>query len=217
VRPLRKLLQHSPFYSSYKSFFHYPDYLYWKLRPHPKRSPHLVKQRALLEYAKRFHLRILVETGTYYGEMVAALKNRFDRIESVECDPRLAQMATRKFAGHSHIHILEGESQELIPRILQSITAPALFWLDAGYYTWDGLLRNKQRLSMELHAILSTPHAHIVLIDDASTLKFRAPDAPEPANVAELQANLAAAFPAHHVEIQHDIVRITPRPLTPPL
>jgi hypothetical protein len=213
VKALRKLLQRSPFYSSYKAFFHYPDYWYWKLRPHPKRSPHLVKQRALAEYAQRFRLRILVETGTYYGEMVAALKNRFDRIESVECDPRLAEMAARKFVGRSHIHIFEGESQELIPQILRSITADALFWLDAGYYTWDGLLRNKQRLSMELHAILGTPLRHVVLIDDASTLKFRTPEAPEPQNLAELQENLKKAFPRHQVEILHDIVRITPRPL----
>ena len=39
----------------------------------------------------------LIETGTYYGEMVAALKNDFARIYSVECDHELAQSAARKF------------------------------------------------------------------------------------------------------------------------
>ena len=211
MKSLRKILRRTPFYSSYKSLFHYPDYWYWMLRPPPKRSPHLLKQKTLLAYAKKYNLRVLVETGTYYGEMVAALKNRFDRIDSVECDSHLARMNARKFASRPHIHILQGESQALIPQILKTITAPALFWLDAGYYTWDGLLRNKQRLAMELRDILSAPLPHVVLIDDASTLKFRAPDAPEPSNVAELQANLASAFPDRLVEIQHDIVRITPR------
>ena len=87
MKSFRKFLRRMPFYSAYKSLFHYPDYWYWRLRPHPKRSPHLVKQRALLEYAERYGLRTLVETGTYYGEMVAALRNKFDRVDSVESFP----------------------------------------------------------------------------------------------------------------------------------
>jgi hypothetical protein len=212
MKSFRKFLRRMPFYSAYKSLFHYPDYWYWKLRPGPKRSPHLLKQRALLEYAKRCNLRLLVETGTYYGEMVAALKNHFDRIDSVESLPDLARAATRKFKSSPHVHIWEGESQNVIPQILESLTAPTLFWLDAGYYTWDGLLRNKQRLAMELQAILGAKVTdHVVLIDDAGTLKFRLGEEPEPANVAQLEANLSAAFPNRRVEILNDIVRITPR------
>jgi len=199
-----------PFYSAYKSLFHHPDYWYWKLRPPPKRSPHLVKQRALLEYARQFGLRTLIETGTYYGEMVAALQSRFDRVDSVESLPELARAAAGKFKRFPHVRIFEGESQLVIPEILESLSAPALFWLDAGYYTWDGLHRNKQRLALELETILGGPiRGHVVLIDDASTLKFRLGDSPEPSNTRELQANLSAAFPARCIEIRDDIVRIT--------
>jgi hypothetical protein len=219
MKAFRKFLRRMPFYSAYKSLFHYPDYWYWRLRPHPKRSPHLVKQRALLEYANKYSLRTLVETGTYYGEMVAALKNQFDSVVSVESLPELARAAARKFKPYPNVRIYDGESQNVIPEILASLTAPALFWLDAGYYTWDGLDRNKQRLAMELEAILGEgttgperlARGHIVLIDDASTLKFRTGSNPEPRDIAELEANLAAAFPARHIEIRNDIVRITPR------
>jgi len=212
MKSFRKFMRRMPFYSAYKSLFHYPDYWYWRLRPHPKRSPHLVKQRALLEYAERYGLRTLVETGTYYGEMVAALRNKFDRVDSVESVPDLARAATRKFEPYANVRIFEGESQNVIPEILQSLIAPALFWLDAGYYTWDGLDRNKQRLAMELEAILSqSASGHVVLIDDAGTLKFRIGENPEPSNVGELQKNLSTAFPARHVEIRNDIVRITPK------
>lgn len=213
MKSFRKFLRRMPFYSAYKSLFHYPDYWYWRARSHPKRSPHLVKQRALLEYANKYNLRILVETGTYYGEMVAAMRRSFDRVDSVESVPELARAAGRKFKRFPNVHIFEGESQEVIPEILASLTAPALFWLDAGYYTWDGLDRNKQRLATELEAILSHRiRGHVVLVDDASTLKFRAGDNPEPSNTAELLTNLTAAFPDRRVEILDDIVRITPQP-----
>jgi hypothetical protein len=212
MKSYRRFLRRLPFYGAIKSISHYPDYWYWKLRIHPGRTPHLMKQRALREYAKKYGLRVLIETGTYYGEMVAALKNRFDRIFSVECEPELARRAARKFASESKIQILEGESQQALPELLQSLTEAALFWLDAGYYTWDGLQRNKQRLPMELGAILGHKlKGHVVLIDDASTLKFCADDRPEPTNITELQSRLAAAFPDRLVEIRYDIVRITPR------
>jgi hypothetical protein len=213
MKSFRKFLRRMPFYSAYKSLFHYPDYWYWRLRPHPKRSPHLVKQRALLEYARKYGLRTLVETGTYYGEMVAALKTSFDRVDSVESVPELARAAARKFKSHPHVRIFEGESQNVIPQILASLTEPALFWLDAGYYTWDGLDRDKQRLAMELEAILNDRIlSHVVLIDDASTLKFRVGNNPEPSNIRERQENLSGAFPTRQVDIRNDIVRITPRP-----
>jgi hypothetical protein len=208
----RKFMQRMPFYSAYKSLFHYPDYWYWKLRPQPKRSPHLVKQRALLEYARRYSLRTLVETGTYYGVMVEALRGKFDRVDSIESLPELARAAALKFQRYPHVRILEAESQIAIPQILQTLTAPAIFWLDAGYYTWDGLHRNKQRLAMELQAILGDRIAdHVVLIDDASTLKFRVGDNPEPENIRELKENLSSVYPARRVDIVNDIVRITPR------
>ena len=212
MKSFRKFLQRMPFYSAYKSFSHYPDYWYWRMRPHPTRSPHLVKQRALIEYAGKYGLRILVETGTYYGEMVAAVQRHFDRVDTIESVPELARAAAGKFKRFRHVHILEAKAKRSYPEMLATLTAPALFWLDAGYYSWDGLYRNKQRLAIELAAILGNSiRGHVVLIDDARTLKFRIGDNPEPSNIAELQENLSTAFPDRRVEIQKDIVRITPR------
>jgi hypothetical protein len=71
MKAFRKFLQRTPFYGAYKALGHYPDYWYWQLRGRPIRSPHLLKQRTVRQYADRYGLRVLVETGTYYGEMVA--------------------------------------------------------------------------------------------------------------------------------------------------
>ena len=205
MKAFRKLLQRTPLYGLYKALGHYPDYWYWKLRGEPVRSPHLLKQRIVGEYAQKYDLHILVETGTYYGEMVAAMKDRFSRIYSVEYDHQLAQRAIKKFSRYSHIRILEGDSQQVIPELLQSLTAPALFWLDAGYYGWAGLQGNKQRLTTELEAILRHPVQHVILMDDARGLNGQN-GAP---TVAELKQRIESEFPGRLVEVEYDILRIT--------
>src|SRR5260370_35432736 len=124
------------------------------MRGEPERSPHLLKQRTVRDYAARYSLRILVETGTYYGEMGQAMGKRFDAIYSVEYDPQLARRATAKFQRWPHIHILEGDSQVKIPELLQTLRQPALFWLDAGYYGWTRFPGDKQRLTTQLESIL---------------------------------------------------------------
>ena len=134
LRSFRRLLQRTPLYGAYKVLGHYPDYWYWLLRGRPLRSPHLLKQRVVREYGEKFGLKTLVETGTYYGEMVAAMKRRFDRIYSIEYAPALAERAARKFAAHENIRIFCGDSRVVMPEVLKLLKAPALFWLDAGYY-----------------------------------------------------------------------------------
>jgi hypothetical protein len=208
MKAFRRMLQRTPFYGVYKSLGHYPDYWYWKLRGEPIRSPHLLKQRTVRDYAQRYGLRVLVETGTYYGEMVQAMKGRFTEILSVEFDPALAQRAKAKFARWPHIHILEGDSQKVVPELLQSLKEPTLFWLDAGYYGWAGLLGNEQRLTSELDAILRSPISkHVILMDDARGLNGQngSPTVPE------LKQRIETEFPGRGFEVKYDILRITPR------
>jgi hypothetical protein len=63
----------------------------WERNGRPMPPPHLVKQGVLLEYAKRYSLRTLVETGTQYGAMVHAMKPHFDSIISIELSPELSR------------------------------------------------------------------------------------------------------------------------------
>lgn len=207
MAPFRKLLRNLPFYGAYKALGHYPDYWYWKLRGQPARSPHLLKQRAVREYARRYGLRTLIETGTYYGEMVAAVRTDFDRIYSMEFDSELARRAARRFANDPRVHILEGDSEKVLPELLKSISEPALFWLDAGYWGWINLARDPGRLSAEVEAALSHPaEGHVVLMDDARMLDGRN-GAP---TFKQLRARIGARFPGLRIEVLHDVVRITP-------
>jgi len=213
LKAFRKLLQRTPLYGVYKTLGHYPDYWYWQLRGKPVRSPHLLKQHTVREYAERYGLRVLVETGTYYGEMVAAMRDHFAAIYSVEYDPQLAQRAIRKFARWPHIHILQGDSQQAIPELLKTIHEPALFWLDAGYYGWAGLQGDKQRLTTELEAILRDPgKQHVALMDDARGLNGQN----GALTVAQVKQRIESEFPGRKVEVKYDILRITPSSTTDP-
>jgi hypothetical protein len=202
-------LQRTPFYGAYKAIGHYPDYWYWILRGRPARSPHLLKQKVVREYGEKFGLKTLVETGTYYGEMVSAMKKRFERIYSIEYVPELAERAARKFAGDEHVRIFCGDSRVVMPEVLGLLTGPALFWLDAGYYGWVGIRTksNEQRLSAELEMILSHPFPHIVLLDDARGLTGR-DGIP---SVGDVVAYVESTFLRRSVEVKHDIMRITLR------
>jgi len=140
--------------------------------------------------------------------MVAAMKHHFDEIHSVEYDSRLAQRAQKKFARWRHIHILEGDSQLVVPQLLERLRRPALFWLDAGYYGWAGLVGDKQRLTTELESILGhSIQRHVILMDDARGLNGQN-GAP---TVEQLTRRIAAQFPGRHIEVRHDILRITPK------
>jgi hypothetical protein len=204
---IRKLVGDTPLYSALKTLGHYPDYWYWLLRGKPARSPHLVKQRTVLEYSRKYHLRTVIESGTYYGEMVAAMRPHFDRIISIEQNAALAARAQMKFARYPHITILEGDSQKVLPNAISRISEPALFWLDAGYYGWAGAQGDQRRLGVELDAILRHPaKGHVILMDDASGLNGLN-GAP---TIYDVRAQIESEFPGRKTEVALDILRITP-------
>ena len=193
-------------YSKWKPLGHRFDYLWWVVRGKPVRSPHLLKQMTVAEYGRRYGLRTLVETGTYYGEMVAPMRKHFDRIYSIELEPQLAEISRQRFGGDPSITVLEGDSQVLVPKVVAELKAPAVFWLDAGYYGWPELATDKSRLTVEFEAILRHPvPGHVILMDDARGLNGQN----GALTVEELTAYIAREFPERQVAVKHDILRIT--------
>jgi hypothetical protein len=203
VRAFRRLLKKTPLYSTYKSLGHYPDYWYWLLRGKPTRIPHIIKQRTVQEFGKLYKLRTLIETGTYYGEMVGGLKNDFARIVSIEFDPALAAAAKARFAHNRQIEILHGSSELMVQQVLQSLNEPALFWLDAGYFLWAGEHKTTDRLMTELDSIFRhrIPN-HVVLIDDVVSWSGR-DGTPE---VTELERNINRLYPERKITVESGLM-----------
>ena len=183
------------------------DYLWWVLRGKPARSPHLLKQMTVLATARTYQLDALVETGTYYGEMVAAMRKQFRSISTIEADARFYALAQSMFSKYPHIRLLHGDSAMWIPKLLNDIKTPCLFWLDGGYFIWDAKEGSNNRLMSEIDAILSHPvKQHVVLLDDARGLN----GTHGTPRIEDFIGAIHTRFPERTIEVKHDIIRIYP-------
>jgi len=127
------------------------------------------KQETIREYARRFGLRTLIETGTYMGDMVHAMKGHFDRIVSIELGADLYERARRRFARDDHIRIVHGDSSVVLAAVLSLLESPCLFWLDGHYsggVTARGLVETPVMLELA-HILDHQVAGHVILIDDS--------------------------------------------------
>jgi hypothetical protein len=200
-----KWFRDSIFFEPYKRMAFRGEYLWWRLRgsPGPK-VPHIIKQRTLAEFAQRFHLQVLVETGTNLGNMIKVQKDRFREIYSIELDKWLAARAKRKFAAFPRVHLYRGDSGEVLPTIIAQIKEPALFWIDAHWGAIDAPVKK------ELECIYRHPiREHVLLIDDARYFDGRG----DYYSIDELREQAALEYPGSLVEVKDDIIRIyKPKP-----
>jgi hypothetical protein len=143
----------------------------WLRAGRPVPAPPIVKQRILKDYQDRFALRTFVETGTFTGETVEALRGRSTQVVSIELAPDLYALARRRFASAPNVRLLHGDSTELLARALGDTTGPALVWLD-GHYAGSGTAGSGQSpLMHEVRTLLARPpRGDVILIDDARDL-----------------------------------------------
>jgi hypothetical protein len=177
----------------------------WRIRGCPLPPPHVVKQLAILRYQRSRRFSTFVETGTFTGEMVAAVRPHFHRIISIEMSPEIHQRAVRRFAGDRQVELLLGDSAVVLPRVLQQIGDPALFWLD-GHFMGGGTARADEDTPVrhELSALLSHPvRGHIILIDDARLFDGSAGYP----TIAELCSWIEHERPGSDVRVEDDIIR----------
>ncbi len=209
-RRLRRRLKRTCLYGWYRRYLLWKEYRVWRCGG-TSSTPHLVKQRVVREYARRSGVRVLVETGTYRGDMVAAMRHRFSHIYSIELDAALYADAQRRFARQRHVTILHGDSGAVLGSLLAEIAEPCLFWLD-GHYSEGVTARGEHNtpIRQELEAI--SRHAFlaqdVILIDDARCF-IGQDDYPR---LVEVQA-WAAARGLGICDVQDDIIRIHRRDL----
>jgi hypothetical protein len=185
------------------------DLTEWERKGKPIPPPHLVKQRALRDYSKRYGLRILVETGTYYGDMVEAMRADFDRIYSIELSKDLYERAVMVFKGVKNIELIHGDSGSELKKLLNKITQPALFWLD-GHYSAGVTARGAKDTPIyeELHHILnSNDIGHVIIIDDAHCFG----NDPAYPSIEELSKFIKSKRSNVDIVVQDDSIRITPK------
>jgi hypothetical protein len=180
----------------------------WEVSGRPVPPPGLFKARTIRKYARQHGLRCFVETGTYRGGMIAALKGEFDEIYSIELSEELHSVARKRFAGDRHIKLICGDSAEELPRLVERLACPALFWLDAHYSggeTANGIQGNP--IMKEIACVLKDCKAHVILVDD---MRLFGTDPAYPASEALTTKIAEMAGERVRLEIRDDVLRITP-------
>lgn len=203
-----------------KTVFYYPirnwknkrkqkkEFLAWECNGKPVPPPHIIKQRALKYYSEKFGLNILVETGTYYGDMIEALKNDFDQIYSIELSRELYEEAKWRFKDDTQIELIHGNSGIKLKDVLNKVNRPTLFWLD-GHYSSGVTARGDKDTPVyeELEHIFTSPgQGHVIIIDDARCFGTE----PGYPSIKELTTFIQSKNPAANIVIKDDSIRITP-------
>ena len=172
-KSLKVLLRKTFIFSLYINYKEYntgkEELRNWIRMGEPLPPAHLIKQRVLKFYAKQYQLSIFVETGTFTGRMVQAMKPYFNHLYSIELSSILYEKVKNRFKRSKKITLLQGDSSIMINEIVGQIKEPALFWLD-GHYSGEGTAKGLKDTPIleELSAILSSEFKHIIIIDDAN-------------------------------------------------
>lgn len=101
----------------------------FEFKPHPQHPDDAYKLVPRL--GVRYGLKTLVETGSHVGDMVAACLGQFDRIYSIELSDDYYAFCRGRFWGNPSVRIIRGDSSVELPRLLETLSGPCLFWIDA--------------------------------------------------------------------------------------
>lgn len=179
----------------------------WERNGKQSPPPHIIKQKTIIEYQRRFGIEILIETGTYLGEMVEAQKYNFKKIFSIELSKLLFAKATRRFRKFPHIKILYGDSSIELNSLVPLLEQPALFWLDGHYSAGITVMGQKEcPVEEELNVILKSHFSHVILIDDARMFTGTH-DYP---TISQIKSIINNAGKFYDVEIINDIIHLSP-------
>lgn len=119
-----------------------------------------------------------IETGSGHGDGIQrALDAGFAHVASIEAYDENFLICAKRFSGDKRVRLYRGLSVDVLPRLMQRLPGPCVFFLDAhpsaensyGFveaargeaaYFQDTIIRQ------ELALILADSHRHVILIDD---------------------------------------------------
>jgi hypothetical protein len=158
----------------------------------------------ILAETRRIKATVLVETGAYLGDTPWFFRNKLKHIYSIEVQPQLASLVTKRFRRWSNVTIVHGDSGSALDKILPRIKDVAVFWLD-GHFS-DGITGKGKKscpLLDELDSIfrLCTVR-YTILIDDFRLLGN------DPAYPSVQELISFATIHGHIVHWENDIIRL---------
>ncbi len=134
--------------------------------------PDRVKHKLIELAAMTAGARVVVETGTYWGDTTAYFAVRGYQVHSIELSLRLADLAEKRFGRLSNVHIYQGDSGEILSDVIGAIDEPICFWLD-GHYS-GGVTAGVSAdvpILREIEVVGQHPMRaqHVIVIDDMNS------------------------------------------------
>ena len=206
MRKLKEIIKDSAPYSLYQG---QRSVVKWIIKGRPVSPvPNAYKQKIVKKFAKKFNMETFVETGTHRGAMVWAVRNKFDKIYSIELDQSLFEKASQKFSKYKHVEIIHGDSGKEIIKVLNKINDPCLFWLD-GHFSEGITARGEKDTPIEeelSHIYSHNLKNHVILIDDARLFDGQN-DYPA---INKVKDACAKNLVNSQFEVENDLIRIFP-------
>lgn len=155
--------------------------------------------------------KVFVETGTYYGDTVAAIKDMYANVISIEVDETFYKKACARFADDKNVRIAHGDCAREMPAILATLQEPAVFWLDGHYSGGEtGKGEVEDPILISLNQIAAHPvRDHVIFVDDARTFDGRE-GRPDISDVFNCIKKIDSRY---IIRVQNDIIVATVTPL----
>lgn len=171
-------------------------------------APSILKRKTVAAYAKEYQCNILVETGTYLGEMVEYQAKNFRRIFSIEIADIFYDFSSKRLRKYENISIIKGDSSVELGKVCEKISPDdrVLFWLD-GHYSGGQTGKGEKECPIyeELTNIFNIrADKDVILIDDARCFNGQG-DYPA---LPELSAFIKKRRPNANIEIKDDMIRV---------
>jgi len=139
----------------------------------------------LPQLLREYQFFTFIETGTGNGDTAAWAADLFDNVYTIEARLSKHNHAALKYGDIYNVDFLLGDSRTMLPLILEGLTEPCAFWLDAHFVGNREIayqLNDECPLREELTAIVEHSWKyqlrHLIFIDDAAlfTGDFTYPD-----------------------------------------
>ena len=165
------------------------------------------KQQVLKEFQQKYQMKILVETGTYLGDTLYALSDDFEQLYSIELSIHFYALACKRFRNIPKVTLLQGDSGKVLKELVPQLTSKAIFWLD-GHYSGGLTAKGEKECPVyeELTYIFSSPHQHLVFVDDAR-LFIGKNDYP---TLEEMKEFVTLHKPGYQFSVENDCIRLLP-------
>lgn len=149
---------------------------------------------------------VFIETGTFDGRgAMMAHELGFGVIHTIELDPARVQTSRRNLGGVLSITVHEGDTVELLPKILGAIDERATIFLDAHPVGENdncriGKYRHPVLRELELIEMFSRRKDHTIIVDDRHDFKIYG------TTDDEVMKKLLEINPSYKVWIEDDVI-----------